>query len=276
MTADAINKWTCKHCGFTNSIGSWECRGCEKVRGSTMTADAMLPCPFCGHTSVVYSAQFRRVRCNNCFMGSYLGPREQCVAAWNTRPTPQTPEDDVPSDEVRELPDDIRLPLHSLQADIKQNVGRILEDYQVTGMIVDSMLDRLSQIEMAAYRICNTHNIITSVDDPTDEMIAAGIAAIDDYYEGTKDAPFEGSVAACYKAMSTLAPNERTLRDIILDAYRGIMVLRTMCKKAGLSLAQDASDRLLKRMGEAMPELPGLSALRTHHNAISKIDGGKG
>lgn len=60
-----------------------------------MTADAMLPCPFCGHTSVVYSAQFRRVRCNNCFMGSYLGPREQCVAAWNTRPTPQTPGDVV-------------------------------------------------------------------------------------------------------------------------------------------------------------------------------------
>jgi hypothetical protein len=38
----------------------------------------------------------------------------------------------------------------------------------------------------------------------TDEMIAAGSEAIDDYYNGTKDAPFEGSVAACYRAMRAL------------------------------------------------------------------------
>jgi hypothetical protein len=42
----------------------------------------------------------------------------------------------------------------------------------------------------------------------TDAMIEAGKRAIDAYYDGTKDAPFEGSVKACFLAM--LAEADRT------------------------------------------------------------------
>lgn len=55
---------------------------------------------------------------------------------------------------------------------------------------------------------------------------------------------------------------DETLREIIVDAYKGILVLRTMCDRAGLEGGKDASDQLLRRMEEAMPELPALSALR--------------
>lgn len=58
----------------------------------------------------------------------------------------------------------------------------------------------------------------------------------------------------------------RQLREkpsqIVIDAYLGIMVLRTMCKKAGLTGGQEASDQLLERMTEEYPALPALSALR--------------
>ena len=50
-----------------------------------------------------------------------------------------------------------------------------------------------------------SHAAGVTEDEVTDEMIAAGSEAIDDYYNGTKDAPFEGSVAACYRAMRALA-----------------------------------------------------------------------
>ncbi len=52
------------------------------------------------------------------------------------------------------------------------------------------------------------------------------------------------------------------LRDAFIDAYKGILVLRTMCERAGLDGGRDASDQLLRRMESVMPELPALSALK--------------
>ena len=41
--------------------------------------------------------------------------------------------------------------------------------------------------------------------EPDGRMVVAGSEGIDGYYNGTKDAPFEGSVAACYRAMLAAA-----------------------------------------------------------------------
>lgn len=45
-------------------------------------------------------------------------------------------------------------------------------------------------------------------------------------------------------------------------AYLGICVLATMCKKAGLSLAEKRATELLIEMGNAFPSFAGRSALR--------------
>jgi hypothetical protein len=57
--------------------------------------------------------------------------------------------------EFKELPDDMRVPLHSLQADILYLFGRVAADGRVASLMADSVLQRLSQIETAAYRLAN-------------------------------------------------------------------------------------------------------------------------
>jgi len=53
-----------------------------------------------------------------------------------------------------ELPDDLRAPLHSLQADREYLVARIQKaDDEEAGLLSESIRDRLSQIEEAAYRL---------------------------------------------------------------------------------------------------------------------------
>ena len=55
-----------------------------------------------------------------------------------------------------ELPDDLRVPLHELRADLDCIIGRIrLEhtDDEVCGMLTESIRNRLSQIEEASYRL---------------------------------------------------------------------------------------------------------------------------
>lgn len=53
-----------------------------------------------------------------------------------------------------ELPDDLRAPLHSLQADREYLVARIRKaDNEEVGLLSESIRDRLSQIEEAAYRL---------------------------------------------------------------------------------------------------------------------------
>ena len=52
-----------------------------------------------------------------------------------------------------ELPENLRVPLHSLQADIGYLFARVAADGTVTGMMTDSALQRLSQIETAVYQL---------------------------------------------------------------------------------------------------------------------------
>jgi hypothetical protein len=56
-----------------------------------------------------------------------------------------------------ELPDDLRLPLHSLQADLGWLFGRVADDGSMASMCEDSARSRLSQIESACYRIAFVH-----------------------------------------------------------------------------------------------------------------------
>ena len=42
--------------------------------------------------------------------------------------------------------------------------------------------------------------------EPTTEMIGVAGPAVDDYYDGAKDASFEGSVKAAFQAMLAAAP----------------------------------------------------------------------
>lgn len=53
-----------------------------------------------------------------------------------------------------ELPDDLRAPLHSLQADREYLVARIRKaDDEEAALLSESIRNRLSQIEEAAYRL---------------------------------------------------------------------------------------------------------------------------
>lgn len=57
---------------------------------------------------------------------------------------------------MNELPDDLRVPLHELQADLDWMLARYLaEDREVRDMLKNSIRSRLSQIETAAYRLAN-------------------------------------------------------------------------------------------------------------------------
>ncbi len=48
---------------------------------------------------------------------------------------------------VIELPESVRIPLHSLQADLEYLIGRVIADGSCGPMIVKSMRDRLNLIE---------------------------------------------------------------------------------------------------------------------------------
>lgn len=48
---------------------------------------------------------------------------------------------------VATLPESVRIPLHSLQADLGYLIGRVIADGSCGPMIIKSMRDRLDQIE---------------------------------------------------------------------------------------------------------------------------------
>lgn len=54
------------------------------------------------------------------------------------------------------LPDDLREPLHSLQADLDWLFARVAADGSVASIMRDSVSNRLSQIETAFYRLANS------------------------------------------------------------------------------------------------------------------------
>ena len=52
-----------------------------------------------------------------------------------------------------ELPDDLRIPLHSLQADAGYLIGRVAVDVSTCPLVLQSLETRLSQVAEAAYRL---------------------------------------------------------------------------------------------------------------------------
>lgn len=57
---------------------------------------------------------------------------------------------------LNELPDDLRVPLHELQADVRYLIARARQEGdEVASMVIDSIINKLSQIETAAYRLAN-------------------------------------------------------------------------------------------------------------------------
>lgn len=66
-------------------------------------------------------------------------------------PCPRPP---LPKKEPEEiLPDGLRIPLRELQADTKALFARVAEDGSVAGLMADCLLEKLSQIETAAYHL---------------------------------------------------------------------------------------------------------------------------
>ena len=81
-----------------------------------------------------------------------------------------------------ELPDDLRVPLHELQADTRSNFGRVAADGSVAGMFADHVLNKLSQVETAAYRMFyaehNTASTIAALQERVKELEGELRAAI--------------------------------------------------------------------------------------------------
>jgi hypothetical protein len=78
---------------------------------------------------------------------------------------------------------------------------------------LDSLTFVRSERDKLFHQLAEAQEVIERQRIVTDEMIAAGSQAIDDYYNGTKDAPFEGSVKACYLAMYSAAMGTKDERE---------------------------------------------------------------
>lgn len=70
------------------------------------------------------------------------------------------------------------------------------------------------------------------------------------------------AIAAATCRLAAKPADEGVREEAAYAAYLGICVLATMCKKAGLFLAEKRATELLIEMGRAFPEFAGRSALR--------------
>jgi hypothetical protein len=61
-----------------------------------------------------------------------------------------------------DLPDNIRIPLHELQADTRTSLARVAAeaDYEIAMMYSDSIINKLSQIETACYQLIASHRAL--------------------------------------------------------------------------------------------------------------------
>lgn len=75
-----------------------------------------------------------------------------------------------------ELPESIRIPLHSLQADLGYLIGRVIADGSCGPMVVKSMRDRLDQIEAAVITLQTFDTIIAALryDGPDENSLTVG------------------------------------------------------------------------------------------------------
>jgi hypothetical protein len=96
-------------------------------------------------------------------------------------------------------------------------------------------------------------------------------ASEDEYEDGANDTA--AVIAADIRALKTAIteagakpPSPRTVsipEDDVVAAYRGLLVLATMCRRAGLTAGYETAVDIEKRLQAAHPALMGLAVLRT-------------
>lgn len=59
-----------------------------------------------------------------------------------------------------------------------------------------------------------------------------------------------------------IAEARREDAKLLLDAYKGVLVLMRVLDKAGLVAGASAADQISKRIVDAHPEFPGMASLR--------------
>jgi len=59
-----------------------------------------------------------------------------------------------------------------------------------------------------------------------------------------------------------IAEARREDAKLLLDAYKGVLVLMRILNKAGLVAGASAADQISKRIVDAHPEFPGMASLR--------------
>lgn len=65
-----------------------------------------------------------------------------------------------------ELPDDLRIPLHTLKADARYLFGRVAADGSVAGIMCNSVETRLSHIEEASLRLLGVNAALLAALEP--------------------------------------------------------------------------------------------------------------
>lgn len=86
---------------------------------------------------------------------------------------------------------------------------------------------------------------------------------------GTSDGASRRNAAVAAEAALTAAEERgrreerERFREAIIPAYMGLLVLKTMCRKAKLIGGVAATESALSSLVSVMPELPAISALRT-------------
>lgn len=112
--------------------------------------------------------------------------------------------------------------------------------------------------------------------DPNDRAfpIVRCFGCITDVSGQDFDASGKTAIEAWNRRSDADAAAERDrLREAIKPAYLGLLVLKTMCRKAGLVGGVEATESAMKNLVEVMPELPAISALRG--SALSPVEESK-
>ena len=70
------------------------------------------------------------------------------------------------------------------------------------------------------------------------------------------------ALASSPEVAAMIAEARREDAKLLLDAYKGVLVLMRMLDKAGLVAGASAADQISKRIVDAHPEFPGMASLR--------------
>lgn len=70
------------------------------------------------------------------------------------------------------------------------------------------------------------------------------------------------ALASSPEVAALIAEARREDAKLLLDAYKGVLVLMRILNKAGLVAGASAADQISKRIVDAHPEFPGMASLR--------------